>query len=132
MAKNRISLVGVPVDVCPPQELETEVLEILANPGTKQIIFLSIYPFHGNAAAALLRSRRRAFLSKKNRIFFVIRFITFFFGRSLTNKTYNVTIFINGEALLRGGSFMIAKNDIICFLDCDAGIYNVVMISSLH
>ena len=36
MAKNRISLVGVPVDVCPPQELETEVLEILANPGTKQ------------------------------------------------------------------------------------------------
>ena len=43
MAKNRISLVGVPVDVCPPQELETEVLEILANPGTKQIIFLSIW-----------------------------------------------------------------------------------------
>ena len=43
MAKNRISLIGVPVDVCPPQELESELLEILAKPGTKQIIFLSIW-----------------------------------------------------------------------------------------
>ena len=70
-----------------------------------------------------METRRRLFYGvaavlfyAKEPYFFVIRFITFFFGRSLTNKTYNVTIFINGEALLRGGSFMIAKNDIICFL----------------
>lgn len=51
MSKNRISLIGVPVDVCPPQELETEILEILAKPGTKQIIFLSVWE--------LLKARRK-------------------------------------------------------------------------
>ena len=51
MAKNRISIVGVPVDICPPQNLETEVLELLAKPGTKQIIFLSIWD--------LLKARHR-------------------------------------------------------------------------
>ena len=40
MSINRISLLGVPVDICSPENLENEILELLANPGTKQIIFL--------------------------------------------------------------------------------------------
>ncbi|MCI1207948.1 MAG: WecB/TagA/CpsF family glycosyltransferase [Treponema sp.] len=51
MAKQRISLVGVPVDICSPQDLESEILELLAKPGTKQIVFLSIWN--------LLRARRK-------------------------------------------------------------------------
>lgn len=43
MSLKRISVIGVPVDVCPPEELEKEILEILAKPGTKQIVFLSIW-----------------------------------------------------------------------------------------
>ncbi|MBQ6781376.1 MAG: WecB/TagA/CpsF family glycosyltransferase [Treponema sp.] len=43
MAMQRITLLGVPVDVCRPEDLEAEILEILARPGTKQIIFLSIW-----------------------------------------------------------------------------------------
>ena len=43
MAIERINLLGVPVDICEPQNLENEVMEILAMPGTKQIIFLSIW-----------------------------------------------------------------------------------------
>ena len=51
MAINRISLLGVPVDVCKPEELENEILELLAKPGTKQIVFLSIWN--------LLKARRK-------------------------------------------------------------------------
>lgn len=43
MAKQRIEVLGVPVDILPPQDLEEEVLELLAKPGTKQIVFLSIW-----------------------------------------------------------------------------------------
>ena len=43
MSIKRISLLGVPVDICPPEDLENEILELLAKPGTKQIIFLSIW-----------------------------------------------------------------------------------------
>ncbi len=43
MAIERINLLGVPVDICEPQNLENEVMEIMAMPGTKQIIFLSIW-----------------------------------------------------------------------------------------
>ncbi|MCR4743075.1 MAG: WecB/TagA/CpsF family glycosyltransferase [Treponema sp.] len=43
MAIERINLLGVPVDICEPQNLESEVMEIMAMPGTKQIIFLSIW-----------------------------------------------------------------------------------------
>ena len=43
MSIKRISLLGVPVDICSPENLENEILELLANPGTKQIIFLSIW-----------------------------------------------------------------------------------------
>lgn len=43
MAIQRISVVGVPVDLCRPEDLEAAVLELLATPGTKQIIFLSIW-----------------------------------------------------------------------------------------
>lgn len=39
----RIRLLGVPVDVCQPEELETEFLKILEKSGTKQIVFLSIW-----------------------------------------------------------------------------------------
>lgn len=51
MAINRISLLGVPVDICKPEELENEILEMLAKPGTKQIVFLSIWN--------LLKARRK-------------------------------------------------------------------------
>lgn len=51
MAIQRISLVGVPVDICQPENLENEIMEILAKPGTKQIIFLSIWD--------LLKARKR-------------------------------------------------------------------------
>lgn len=43
MSINRIFLLGVPVDICAPENLETEILELLAKPGTKQIVFLSIW-----------------------------------------------------------------------------------------
>lgn len=43
MSIQRINLLGVPVDICGPENLENEILEILAKPGTKQIIFLSIW-----------------------------------------------------------------------------------------
>ena len=52
MAVQRIKLLGVPVDILPPQDMETEILELLAKPGTKQIVFLSVWD--------LLRARRRA------------------------------------------------------------------------
>ena len=51
MSINRISLLGVPIDVCRPEDLENQILEILAKPGTKQIIFLSIWD--------LLKARRK-------------------------------------------------------------------------
>ncbi|MDD5790412.1 MAG: WecB/TagA/CpsF family glycosyltransferase [Spirochaetia bacterium] len=40
---NRISLLGVPVDVCRPEDMDEVILEILAKPGTKQIVFLSVW-----------------------------------------------------------------------------------------
>jgi N-acetylglucosaminyldiphosphoundecaprenol N-acetyl-beta-D-mannosaminyltransferase len=43
MAIERIKLLGVPVDVCNNEDLENVILEIIAKPGTKQIIFLSIW-----------------------------------------------------------------------------------------
>lgn len=43
MAIERINLLGVPIDVCAPENLENELLEILAKPGTKQIVYLSIW-----------------------------------------------------------------------------------------
>ena len=43
MSIKRISLIGVPVDVVQPENLESEILELLAKPGTKQIVFLSIW-----------------------------------------------------------------------------------------
>jgi len=43
MSINRISLLGIPVDICSPENLEAEILELLIKPGTKQIIFLSVW-----------------------------------------------------------------------------------------
>ena len=51
MSIERINLIGVPVDVCEPENLEAEILELLAKPGTKQIVFLSIWD--------LLKARRK-------------------------------------------------------------------------
>ena len=51
MSIERINLIGVPVDVCAPENLEAAILELLAKPGTKQIIFLSIWD--------LLKARRK-------------------------------------------------------------------------
>ncbi len=43
MSIDRISLLGVPVDICSSENLENEILELLAKPGTKQIVFLSVW-----------------------------------------------------------------------------------------
>lgn len=43
MAIKRIELLGVPVDICRPEDVETEILEMLARPGSKQIVFLSVW-----------------------------------------------------------------------------------------
>lgn len=51
MGIERISVCGVPVDICGEGEIEEEILELLAKPGTKQIIFLSIW--------GLLKARRK-------------------------------------------------------------------------
>ena len=51
MSIERINLIGVPIDVCGPENLEAAILELLAKPGTKQIIFLSIWD--------LLKARRK-------------------------------------------------------------------------
>lgn len=51
MSVKRIKLLGVPVDICAPENLENELMEMMAKPGTKQIIYLSIWD--------LLKARRR-------------------------------------------------------------------------
>ena len=51
MSIERINLIGVPIDICEPENLESEILELLAKPGTKQIVFLSIWD--------LLKARRK-------------------------------------------------------------------------
>ncbi|MDR3312638.1 MAG: WecB/TagA/CpsF family glycosyltransferase [Spirochaetaceae bacterium] len=51
MAFERINVVGVPVDLCPPEDLERVVLTLLDKPGTKQIVFLSVWD--------LLNARRK-------------------------------------------------------------------------
>ena len=43
MAIERISLLGVPVDILPQEDLEKELLSLLEKPGTKQVVFLSIW-----------------------------------------------------------------------------------------
>ena len=56
MSKQRITILGVPVDIVQPEDLEIEVLELLSKPGTKQIIFLSIWD--------LLKARRKGDFSR--------------------------------------------------------------------
>ncbi len=51
MSLKRIELLGVPVDVCSPDELAPALLQILEKPGAKQIVFLSIWD--------LIRARKR-------------------------------------------------------------------------
>ncbi len=51
MGVQRIKILDVPIDILRPEDLEIEVLELLSKPGTKQIIFISIWD--------LLKARRR-------------------------------------------------------------------------
>lgn len=51
MGIQRIKILDVPVDILRPENLEIEILELLAKPGTKQIVFLSIWD--------LLKARHR-------------------------------------------------------------------------
>lgn len=51
MSIERIEILGVPVDICQEENLETEILELLIKPGTKQIVFLSVW--------GLLKARRK-------------------------------------------------------------------------
>ncbi len=43
MGKQRIDILGVPVDLIEAKDMENEILELLARPGTKQIMYLSIW-----------------------------------------------------------------------------------------
>lgn len=43
MAVERIKVLGVPVDICSPEDFENQILELLARPGAKQIVFLSVW-----------------------------------------------------------------------------------------
>ncbi|AEE17661.1 WecB/TagA/CpsF family glycosyltransferase [Treponema brennaborense] len=43
MATKRISLLRIPIDILPPEQVEQEILELVEKPGTKQIIFLSVW-----------------------------------------------------------------------------------------
>lgn len=51
MSIQRIYVLGVPVDICKPQELESRIMELVEKPGAKQIVFLSVWD--------LLRARRK-------------------------------------------------------------------------
>ncbi|MCH5294440.1 MAG: WecB/TagA/CpsF family glycosyltransferase [Treponema sp.] len=51
MPVQRIDVLGVPVDILPPQEMEETLLGLLEKEGTKQIIFMTIWD--------LLRARRK-------------------------------------------------------------------------
>ena len=39
----RIDVLGVPVDILQPQDMEKQVMELISRPGTKQVIFLSVW-----------------------------------------------------------------------------------------
>ena len=43
MAVQRIDVLGVPVDILLPQDVENEILKLLETPGTKQIVFMNIW-----------------------------------------------------------------------------------------
>ncbi len=51
MAVQRIEVLGVPVDICLPQDLGKEILKLTEKPGHKQIVFLSIW--------GLLKARKK-------------------------------------------------------------------------
>lgn len=51
MGIQRIKVLGVPVDILQPEDLEMEILELIAKQGTKRIVFLSIWD--------LMKARRR-------------------------------------------------------------------------
>ncbi|MCR4821666.1 MAG: WecB/TagA/CpsF family glycosyltransferase [Treponema sp.] len=75
----RIELLGVPVDVCRPENLDEEVMKILEKPGTKQIVFLTIWD--------LLRARNK----KKD------------FGDALRNADLILPV---SKSILKGAKFL--------------------------
>ncbi|MBP3773055.1 MAG: WecB/TagA/CpsF family glycosyltransferase [Treponema sp.] len=75
----RIELLGVPVDVCRPEHLEEEIMRILEKPGTKQIVFLTIWD--------LLKARNK----KKD------------FGEALRNADLVLPI---SKSILKGARFL--------------------------
>ena len=56
MAIQRIKVLDVPVDICEVQDIEEKIMEMEAQPGTKQIVFLSVWD--------LLRARRKGEYSR--------------------------------------------------------------------
>lgn len=75
----RIELLGVPVDVCRPENLESEFMKILEKPGTKQIVFLTVWD--------LLKARNK----KKD------------FGACLKNADLILPI---SKSILKGAAFL--------------------------
>jgi N-acetylglucosaminyldiphosphoundecaprenol N-acetyl-beta-D-mannosaminyltransferase len=43
MAIEKVKLLGVPVDVCKPQDFEKTIMDLLEKEGSKQIVFLSVW-----------------------------------------------------------------------------------------
>ena len=43
MSRQRINILGVPVDIIQPEDLESEILSLLEKEGVKQIVFLSVW-----------------------------------------------------------------------------------------
>ena len=75
----RIELLGVPVDVCRPENLEEEIMKILEKPGAKQIVFLTVWD--------LLKARNK----KKD------------FGEALRNADLILPV---SKSILRGARFL--------------------------
>jgi N-acetylglucosaminyldiphosphoundecaprenol N-acetyl-beta-D-mannosaminyltransferase len=51
MACERITVLNIPIDVCLPEDFETIILDLIQKPGSKQIVFLSVWD--------LLKARRK-------------------------------------------------------------------------
>lgn len=45
MVFEKVDVAGVPITICKKEDVEEAVLELLAKPGTKQIVFLSVWNF---------------------------------------------------------------------------------------
>lgn len=103
MAMHRINILGVPVDVCRPEELENEVLMLLEKPGAKQIIFLNIW--------GLLKARH-----KKND-----------FAECLKNADMILPV---SKSILKGAKFL--KKEIPVRFNPFSAVIQVLSVLELH